>query len=83
MDTKSKKFDRSLISKTIAFLLAITLFAAAAVKTVLFVFDWDENGWDVESCLEVVLRSDKGAKSKNDEASGLRAFTGSRAFARI
>lgn len=83
MDTKSKKFDRSLISKTIAFLLAVTLFAAAAVKTVLFVFDWDENGWDVESCLEVVLRSDKGAKSKNDEASGLRAFTGSRAFARI
>ncbi|MBQ6093067.1 MAG: HAMP domain-containing histidine kinase [Clostridia bacterium] len=83
MDTKSRKFDRTWITKTIAFLLAIVLFAAAAVKTVLFVFDWDENGWDVESCLEVVLRSDKGAKSKNDEASGLRAFTGSRAFARI
>ena len=83
MDTKSKKFDRTWITKTIAFLLAIVLFAAAAVKTAAFLFEAEENDWTWESCADALVNVEKGAFSKTGGDLQTRVFTQSRAFARI
>ncbi len=77
MDTKSRKFDRTWVTKTIAFLLAIILFAAAAVKTAGFLFETMENDWDVESCFETLLRSPGKGETQQD------VFQRSRAFQRL
>ena len=46
-----------MISKTIAFLLAVALFAAMAVKTVAFLYKAEENNWGLQSYVEMMLRS--------------------------
>ncbi len=83
MDTRSKKFDRTWITKTIAFLLAIVLFAAAAVKTAAFLFEAEENDWTWESCADALLQGGRKAFGKTGADSQTRVFTQSRAFERI
>ena len=83
MDTRSKKFDRTWITKTIAFLLAIVLFAAAAVKTAGFLFEAEENDWTWESCADALLQGGRKAFGKTGADSQTRVFTQSRAFERI
>ena len=45
MDTRSKKFDRTWVTKTIALLLAVVLFAAASVKTAAFFLQAEDGDW--------------------------------------
>ena len=56
MDTKSKKFDRTWVTKTIAFLLAVVLTAYAAVNTVGTLWDLHETTEGISIYLEDVLR---------------------------
>ena len=56
MDTKSKKFDRTWVTKTIAFLLAVVLTAYAAVNTVGTLWNLHETTEGISVYLEDVLR---------------------------
>lgn len=56
MDTKSKKFDRTWVTKTIAFLLAVVLFAAATVKTAAFVLQAEDGDWDINDYISDYLK---------------------------
>ena len=56
MDTKSKKFDRTWVTKTIAFLLAVVLTAYAAVNTVGTLWNLHETTEGISIYLEDVLR---------------------------
>ena len=56
MDTKSKKFDRTWVTKTLAFLLAVVLTAYAAVNTVGTLWDLHETTEGISIYLEDVLR---------------------------
>ena len=56
MDTKSKKFDRTWVTKTIAFLLAVVLTAYAAANTMGTLWDLHETTEGISIYLEDVLR---------------------------
>ena len=56
MDTKSKKFDRTWVTKTLAFLLAVVLTAYAAVNTVGTLWNLHETTEGISIYLEDVLR---------------------------
>jgi len=56
LDTKSKKFDRTWITKTLAVLLAVVLFAAATVKTAAFVLQAEDGDWDINDYISDYLK---------------------------
>lgn len=56
MDTKSRKFDRTWVTKTIAFLLAVILFAAASVKTATFFLQAEDGDWALKDYISDYLK---------------------------